>query len=107
MRLAPAAMRLPVIRDSVGAGLVHVDEAGMPLGAVADEPLGAEAGEVHADRDAVLDRRLGGGDEALARVQGDGARRRTGAPRPGAGEAATGACPVRTRTGKVRGEISA
>ena len=43
----------------------------MPLGAVADEPLGAEPGEVDADRDAVLDRRLGGGDEALPAVQGE------------------------------------
>jgi hypothetical protein len=41
----------------------------MPFGAVADEVLRSEAGEIHAHRDPVLDRGLGGGHDPLAPVE--------------------------------------
>ena len=47
----------------------------MALGAIADEPAGAEAGEVDADRDAVADVGIVGIDQPLARVQFARARR--------------------------------
>ena len=56
-------------RDVVAGAALDVDHAGVALGAVADEAVGAEPGEIDADRDALADVGVGVVDQPLARVQ--------------------------------------
>jgi len=51
--VAPRPDRFPKFRNVVAGATVHIDEAGMALGTVADEFVGPEADKVDANRDAV------------------------------------------------------
>ena len=62
--------RLPEIGDGVAVALLDVDQAGVALGAIADEVVLAEAREIDADRDAVADIGRGVVGEAFLVVQG-------------------------------------
>ena len=59
--------RLPEIAGAVAARTVHVDQPGMALGPVADQPV--EAREIDRDRNAPLERDGGGVDEGVAGVE--------------------------------------
>ena len=54
MRLLSLARRnrLPELGSVVGGAAIHVDQAGVVLGAKSDQPAGPETGKVDADRDA-------------------------------------------------------
>ena len=67
--VAPRLDRLPELGDVVARAAVDVDQAGVALGAVADEAVVAEAGEIDADRHAVGEVGRGCVDEALALMQ--------------------------------------
>src|SRR5215475_9517223 len=47
------ADRLPEFRNIIAGAAIHIDDAGMALGAVTDGFIGSEADEIDADRDPV------------------------------------------------------
>src|SRR6266446_8428971 len=51
--VVPCPDGLPEFPDVVAGAAIHVDDAGMALGAVTDEFIGAEPDEIDADRNAV------------------------------------------------------
>ena len=61
--------RLPIIARIERPDLVDIDDAGMALGAIADETGVREARQVDRDRDAAADHRLGTGHQGRRRVQ--------------------------------------
>ena len=72
MRLSSRARldRLPEFADVVAGAALDIDQAGMALGAIADEAVAARAPrEIDADRDALAHVGIVVVDQALARVQ--------------------------------------
>src|SRR5215831_6330424 len=67
--VAPRPDWLPEFRNVVARPAIHIDDASMALGAVADEPVRTETDEINADWNAVREVRSFGIDEALAPVQ--------------------------------------
>ncbi len=49
------ADRLPELADLVGVAAVDIDHAGVALGAISDQPVRSEPGQVDADRDALIE----------------------------------------------------
>ena len=91
----------------VAVAPLDVDQAGVALGAIADEVVRPEPGEIDADRDAVADIGLGVVGQPLLVVQGAQAPRRRACAWPRRKRICDSREPSRTSTGNVFGLISA
>ena len=103
----PRLHRLPEIGDGVAGAALDIDQAGVALGAIADEAAGAKAGQIDADRDAFADVGIVGIDQPLARMQARASASASSSAWPRRKRICDSREPSRTSTGKVRGEISA